>query len=564
MRSLHATIGTILVFGTWLNQGLAALVSIDDKASDLVYSNGLPTWKYCEPRLGAGYYVTVVGNEQGISYRGTWHEVYGAGASVSLTFTGTRVVMNGTVARAAFNTTVDLYIDDAKVGTYVNIPTAPWPTYLRTQANFNYLTTMADIGNLSPGQHTFKAVSVTSDTLFVLDSISYEPSDAPASSSNSSTSSPVSTASTSSTTLSTITSNITTTSHTSSSTPSPSSSVNNQPITNGMNIMPSDPNILYMPVEAWEEYNATSSNSSCLAGTRYSSTTGSYISYNFTDGVSQGERNVRDSSTVDPNSCSSILLFSAGNLDDTEHSIQLKVECPSSADQTDFIFAGIRLTSSTTSSENQSISAPKLNVAAIVIGVIGGLAGLIALLVLAWFFLRRQRSADDSNYGPEPQMSAANPFAPQPFNINDALVSSTSQANLNGANMRHSPSNRQEGFSTNSNGSEIYITQPVMMANDERPIRPLPQLSSTQLQATPTGVVEADGISVVDRGTLYTLPSYNEPRFRQRAEARDLSEADLHAISRRMQEFMGGDQARTSPNSNGSNDTGSGPNSTRG
>jgi hypothetical protein len=187
--------------------------------------------------------------------------------------------MNGTVARAAFNTTIDLYIDDSKVGTYVNIPTAPWPTYLRTQNNFNYLTTMADIGNLSPGLHTFKAVSMTSDTLFVVDSFSYEASDAAPSSSSSSTSS----ASTSSTTTTTSTSmNTTTTSHATSATQSAHSGNDDQPVTNGMDIMPSDPNIVYMPVDAWKDYGVSSGNTSCLDGTKYSSTTGSYISYNFT------------------------------------------------------------------------------------------------------------------------------------------------------------------------------------------------------------------------------------------------------------------------------------------
>jgi hypothetical protein len=45
------------------------------------------------------------------------------------------------------------------------------------------------------------------------------------------------------------------------------------------------------------------------------------------------------------------------------------------------------------------------------------------------------------------------------------------------------------------------------------------------------------GDGMTEHQSLYTLPSYNEQMLR-RAEGRDLSEADLYAISRRLGEVM--------------------------
>jgi hypothetical protein len=57
------------------------------------------------------------------------------------------------------------------------------------------------------------------------------------------------------------------------------------------------------------------------------------------DDTSHGVFDIQGSNT---GSCSSKSLFSVHNLDDTQHNLRLTVEGPSSGDQTDVIFAGIR------------------------------------------------------------------------------------------------------------------------------------------------------------------------------------------------------------------------------
>jgi hypothetical protein len=217
---------------------------------------------------------------------------------------------------------------------------------------------------------------------------------------------------------------------------------------------------------------------------------------------------------------------------------------------------GNRLATSSSVSTGDSSSTPsKPSIGVIVGGVIGGVVGLAIVIILAWFFLKRQRSLENTKkYTSEPSMSATNPIVPRRFNINEALASGTSQTNLTGATRQYSPSNGHEGLTTNSNSSDGHLAQPVMMTNEEQRIRPLPGASNTQghMQAlSPNVGIGADDSSLIDRRTLYTLPSYNEPSGRQQTEARDLSEADLNAISRRMREFMGvpEGQGRQDPNS---------------
>jgi hypothetical protein len=58
--------------------------------------------------------------------------------------------------------------------------------------------------------------------------------------------------------------------------------------------------------------------------------------------------------------------------------------------------------------------------------------------------------------------------------------------------------------------------------------------ATSPAEPTPVGRL---GEEMTELQTLYTLPSYNEQMLR-RGEGRDLSEADINAISRRLREMM--------------------------
>jgi hypothetical protein len=70
--------------------------------------------------------------------------------------------------------------------------------------------------------------------------------------------------------------------------------------------------------------------------------------------------------------------------------------------------------------------------------------------------------------------------------------------------------------------------------------------------AGPTAIGRS-GEEMTERQTLYTLPSYNEQMLR-RAEGRDLSEADINAISRRLREVMGTHQSEQAGSSSNAAD----------
>ena len=233
---------------------------------------------------------------------GTWHEVLGDGAWASMTFTGTRVNLTGTICRTGYQTTVDFYLDGQYATRFENIPadrTLPIgvsPDNPSASSDIYLLYTMANFDNLSPAEHTLKAVSVGADSLFVVDFIAYEPSAAAPVSSNPVSSSSASSLGTPSTTGSTNTgstsgaSSIVSTSLSASSSPS-SQSVqstssagigDSQSIAAAMDVPALDSHILYWPPGAWSPYSDARRATSCLEGTMSSSTVGSYLAYDFT------------------------------------------------------------------------------------------------------------------------------------------------------------------------------------------------------------------------------------------------------------------------------------------
>jgi hypothetical protein len=77
-------------------------------------------------------------------------------------------------------------------------------------------------------------------------------------------------------------------------------------------------------------------------------------------------------------------------------------------------------------------------------------------------------------------------------------------------------------------------------------------VTDTTSLAEPTPVSRL-GEEMMERQTLYTLPSYNG-QMPRRTEGRDLSEADINAISQRLREMMGahpGEQVGSSSNAAG-------------
>jgi hypothetical protein len=306
--------------------------------------------------------------------------------------------MNGTIAKSAFPTRLDIFIDDQQVSTYINTPSASAQAQNQTtnRNNFRYQTTFADIGGLDPGQHTFRAQSVGADCLFVLDSITYDPNNNEFSPSSSVPSlDPQETSFSdfddSSLSLSPSPASAST------STPSPSASTTGGqvPVTDGMDVTPSDAKITYSPPGNWVA-NAPARRSarlsrratSCHDGTRTSSRSGDSLTYNFNgeplysiislsfcsniahiepvpgtsiqvytisnslggnysltiDGQSQGTFTSYDpTSLANSSSCSTSSLFSTTSLQDTQHSLVLTVQGPSnSADTSRIEFVGFK------------------------------------------------------------------------------------------------------------------------------------------------------------------------------------------------------------------------------
>ena len=209
-------------------------------------------------------------------------------------------------------------------------------------------------------------------------------------------------------------------------------------------------------------------------------------------------------------------------------------------------------------------ASPKPNTGAIAGGVVGAIA-LVVIVVLVVLFLKRQRGKE-MELDEEPEVE---PRFTRPFNNADALVSDNSGANLV-AGMQN-PYKRQGGalheptpastyipggsgvessplsFGARLEGSEYYQTAPntitsgypesVSSAHVNPPVPAPGPPSVPHLQVTRPN--DGDGASTLDRRTYYTLPSYHERVVEgARGRERDLSEADVNAISQRLREFM--------------------------
>ncbi|PVG03045.1 hypothetical protein CPB86DRAFT_779934, partial [Serendipita vermifera] len=560
----------LLISSQWIDVAKGQLVVVDDTNSTLSYSPNLPVWKDCNVPDGGGNYVFYAGNTEAWSYHATWHEVYGDGAWVSLSFTGTRVVLVGTVAKSYYNTVVGMYIDDQLVSTYEHHP--PSTPKAVSATDFTYLTTMADIGNLSPGRHTFKAQSSGSSTLFVLDSISYEPSEdlTPSTSSTSRSSSQTSTttSSTSSSTSTTTSSNstsLTSTTSTSSTATSSTISLEGQSIVASMDVVSSDSRITYSPVDAWKDYASRKRAPSCLEGTKTSSVSGSSFSFDFTgplvqlysvsesvgarysisiDGQSVGTYDVQSTGTTGSDTCVPVSLYATANLTDSQHTVKLTVEGTSNTNQTEVIFAGIRLSTTNSGIGNTTSQTSKSNNTGVIVGgVLGGIALLALLAFLIFYILRRQRRNElDNQLSPTNMNMAASPVYVEPFNIDSALASSTTQLRPeNGVVYEKGRPVQWPGSSMDHTGNGGSMENSDSQSESHEMARRVVPAGSRSITDTtrleePTPL-EGTGDEMTERQTFYTLPSYNGQMLRQ-TEGRDLSEADLNAISRRLGEVM--------------------------
>ncbi|KIM32435.1 hypothetical protein M408DRAFT_218805 [Serendipita vermifera MAFF 305830] len=270
------------------------MIIVDDTSGLLVYSTSGPAWWGANGHNGQGHYVGGHTDNQPfvLPYGFTWHEAVGDGASVSLTFTGTRVNLTGTICTVGWPTIVDVYIDGQYMSRFEHHPEVLFTTTDQFQSNITLLYTIANFDNLAPAQHTFRAVSVGTSTLFAVDFLAYEPSDAiPVSNTSASvTSSAVSTRSTTSaspttnsTILSTNSSSPSTSSLSTLAQPTASTSTgDSQSVTAAMDVPASDSRIIYSPPDAWNAYSNPRRATSCLEGTMGSSTAGSYLTHNFT------------------------------------------------------------------------------------------------------------------------------------------------------------------------------------------------------------------------------------------------------------------------------------------
>lgn len=307
-----------------------------------------------------------------------------------------------------------------------------------------------------------------------------------------------------------------------------------------MDVSATDLRIVYAPPGAWKQYSNARRATSCLDGTMSSSAVNSSLTYNFTgpavqvytisspsggnfsmtiDGQARGVYSSYDAS-ADPSTCTPRSLYSTVNLTNTQHTLVLTVQDhPSGSIQDTVQFVGLRTPSSTTASSPSSSGSSQSNLVPVIGGVVGGLLGLILLVLLVIWWMRRQYRIEQEDL----LSKMPDPLQP-PF-------SSPSKAH------RELPRNDQVHLMAESSHASSSITSYVAQRDrnnisyDAAPLA-LPPL--------PHDTVDNDVDDEDDRHerlTYYTLPSYHE-NVMQRAAARNLSEADVNAISRRLQEVM--------------------------
>jgi hypothetical protein len=151
------------------------------------------------------------------------------------------------------------------------------------------------------------------------------------------------------------------------------------------------------------------------------------------------------------------------------------------------------------------------NLGAIIGGVVGGIAGLVLLVFLiVWWMHRQLRLSGGSEIKPFSDPSLHSAFTGDPL-ISEARTPTEGHV--------HSQARWES--------STPPFAIPQYPQDQEAP--------NYDYTAAPPTTHEDDASTHLDRLTYYTLPSYH---FRDRPEARDLSDADVDAISRRLQEVM--------------------------
>ena len=189
--------------------------------------------------------------------------------------------------------------------------------------------------------------------------------------------------------------------------------------------------------------------------------------------------------------------------------------------------------SSTTPLVNGNPSSSSPSIAAIVGGVIGGIIGLVLLLllVLLWINHRQRRASKEQGVTQSPDSPLQSRFSEDPF--------------LSERRRRSAQPSWVAGSSA-SMLSRMPTTMP--QHNRQQPVYDYTAPPPHTYNAVPPSHAD-DASTDVDRLTYYTLPSYHE-NVRQRPGARDLSEADVDAISRRLVEVMQGqvEQSGGDPN----------------
>lgn len=307
-----------------------------------------------------------------------------------------------------------------------------------------------------------------------------------------------------------------------------------------MDVPASDSRIIYSPPDAWGTYSSARRATSCLEGTMSSSTAGSYLTYNFTgttvqvytvsspvganysiiiDGQNQGTYSSYDPS-ADPSLCSSRPLYSTMGLSDTQHTLVLTVlDAASGSTQDTVQFVGFRVSSPSINQSSNASSGSALNIGAIVGGVVGGLAGLVLLVLLVLWWMRRQRKAEEESLASALDAPADSSGGEDPF--------------------------------ASANRSEDHSQARAHWAAESMTSAGLPlTINSHQVPSTISpSQPEMDDAST-ERLTYYTLPSYHE-NVRERTAARDLSEADVEAISRRLREVMRNQVGQPAANADG-------------
>lgn len=588
---LRSIIHCLLAFALY-SISRAQLILVEDTSNTLRYSNSGPSWHAWEIRTGGGDRVAQVANANGAFHGYNWHEAYGDGASISFTFTGTRVVLTGASAMAFYNTRIRAYVDDELKSTYTNVVSTVEDAVLpspegRSVDNYHFGTTMFDISGLSPGQHTFRAVSFGANSLFIVDTVQYEPSGiaSPASSAFSSSTSvgqsnsPVTSKSTNAqfhlTTmpLSTLSPSSSSSSPLPLSSPSPQSSLSTEAVTSLMDIRPSDPRIVYSPPGAWNLSTDKKRTESCLSGTIASAMPGSSLSLNFTGTALQlytlssdvqGRYNVTldgqhmgsfdtYTSHAELSQCSLSAQFIVQGLNSSQHSLVMTVEAPSDgSNRTAIQFVGFRLSSAPLPhSIGASQQTSKPPTATIVGGVIGAIA-ILAIVLCAYYFIpKREDNVYDDEEGDDgvttnnfETTTAILPFTSngkRRFNVvppSTPALSSGTDGWAHWYTISSGPSQMSQDRVTSATPMDQSEIPPVTeLLGLATPSEPQVECSTSPHPLTAVYTPNDTGTgSDVDRLTLYTLPPYDEQVGGRR---RELSEADMHAIERRLGEVLG-------------------------